>query len=233
MGAISWVPLSLYSSHLFPPLPPYLSLSPSLSNPQTPTYAPTYSSSISLAYLTHIYIRPYIYQTGRQPFGLFPLYLFYSEGAFDSWKSECSGRICWRMTRWSNDPIALILSYHEDKTYTRGHTGKHTTVEDLHQRSQEIDGIWASLFPLYLILCLSLLFCVLALYQSLLIVFIFCFCFLSVMFPYLLAAGLRLYNLHFPLFFFCLCVFVFCCLLNITMCTYILERRTSRCFNLE
>lgn len=62
--------------------------------------------------------------------------------------------------------------------------------------------------------------------------FIFVFFFLSTLFPYLPAAGLRLKNVHFPFFFFVCCP---CLLLslNITMCTYILEGRISRCFNLE
>lgn len=202
METINWVPLGLYCLHIS--ILPYPLIS--LSNPHIRTHL----LSLYISCISHSHIHTTIYiPNGPSTFWTFPLYLFYLEGAFDSWKSECSGRICWRMTRWSNDPIALILSYHGDKTHTHGHTGKHTTVEDLHQRSQEVDGIRISFFPLYLFLCLSPLFCVLVLYQSLSIVFILCFCFLSIMFPYLLAAGLRLYNLHFPLFFFFVFVSLF------------------------
>lgn len=120
---------SLLFSHFS--LSPPLSLPPSLSPPLSHTHAPPLSLYLSHISLIYTYIRPYIYQTGRQPLGLSLCICFTWKGHSAAGRASAAVEFVGGMTGWSNGPIALILLYYEGKTHTRGHTGKHTTVDRL------------------------------------------------------------------------------------------------------
>lgn len=151
---------------------------------------------------------------GHQPFGLFLCLCFYVERAFNSaGRASAAVELVGGWLDGTNGPIALILSYHETN-HTRRCTGKHTTVDRLcinGVKNLTEHGFLPPFLHLFLFF-LSPAFLFGPGSVSSLLSSSYCF-FLSILFPYLPAAGFASQK-TFIYLFFVVFVFVVCLILQ-------------------